>query len=298
MSLRYIKHIDIDKQRWDKTIADSNNPRIYAESWYLDVTTNNCWDAVILNDYEAVMPLPYNRKLFGVHQIYRPFFTQQLGVFSTDSTIDISAFIQTIPKKFLRLQYPFHSKNDVEGATKRTNLVLPLSLPYSQLQANFSASLRKRIRRSNTLQLEETADISAVIQFYKDQLEHKVKLGDVGYRIAQKLFSEAYRHKSAKIYRLLDDGEVLAMGVFLVKYNRVINVFGASANSKTHPNTMSALLSKVMEKYAESNNTFDFEGSDLPGIKDYFLSFGSKEENYSTFHYNRLPVWLKWFRPD
>ncbi len=47
------------------------------------------WDALVWNDYEAVMPLTWNRK-YGIAYLYQPFLTAQLGVFGNDITPQIT----------------------------------------------------------------------------------------------------------------------------------------------------------------------------------------------------------------
>lgn len=37
------------------------------------------WDALVLNDYEAVMPLTWNKK-YGICYLYQPPFTACLGI--------------------------------------------------------------------------------------------------------------------------------------------------------------------------------------------------------------------------
>ncbi|MDA9093212.1 hypothetical protein N9J92_05085, partial [Polaribacter sp.] len=61
--IHIIERKDLDVDKYDACIADSVQSRIYAFSWYLDVVTDN-WDILILNDYEAVMPLPWKQKYF------------------------------------------------------------------------------------------------------------------------------------------------------------------------------------------------------------------------------------------
>ncbi len=39
------------------------------------------WDALVLDDYQAVMPLTWRSK-FGIRYLYQPAFTQQTGIFS------------------------------------------------------------------------------------------------------------------------------------------------------------------------------------------------------------------------
>lgn len=67
-----IKRKDLDIDKYDACIAASVQFRIYAFSWYLDAVSEN-WEVLILNDYEAVMPLPWKQKYF-LKYITQPFF--------------------------------------------------------------------------------------------------------------------------------------------------------------------------------------------------------------------------------
>ncbi|TAE87084.1 MAG: hypothetical protein EAY81_04625, partial [Bacteroidetes bacterium] len=97
--IKYLSHQEIDKIKWDDCIAQSNNELIYAYSWYLDIVAPG-WEALVLNDYEVVMPLPTTTKYLNV--IYQPFFAQQLGIFNTQNLkhFTVSDFIKAIPAKF------------------------------------------------------------------------------------------------------------------------------------------------------------------------------------------------------
>ena len=77
--IRYLTHNQIDKQRWDDCIEKSPDGIVYAWSWYLDVV-HPSWEALVEDDYEAVMPLTGNKK-FGVNYLFQPFFTQKFGTF-------------------------------------------------------------------------------------------------------------------------------------------------------------------------------------------------------------------------
>ena len=78
--IKFYKHKDIDLFKWDECIGSSINRRVQAFSWYLNVVTNNSWDALVLGDYDAVLPLPYRFK-YGLKYIYMPYFIQSLGCF-------------------------------------------------------------------------------------------------------------------------------------------------------------------------------------------------------------------------
>ncbi len=83
MKISYLRHENIDKKKWDNCIAHANNSLIYAYSYYLDAMSEN-WNALVMNDYEAVMPLTWAKK-FGFRYLRQPVFTQQLGIFGNIS---------------------------------------------------------------------------------------------------------------------------------------------------------------------------------------------------------------------
>ena len=80
MEIKYLKHNQIDKQKWDSAIENAENGLVYALSWYLDIVSPN-WDALVVGDYEQVMPVTHKRK-YGIKYLIQPPFCQQLGFFS------------------------------------------------------------------------------------------------------------------------------------------------------------------------------------------------------------------------
>ena len=91
--IRIIKRRDLDLQKYDSCIDESLQSRIFAFSWYLDIAVEQ-WEVAVLNDYEAVMPLPVRQK-FGISYVYPPFWILELGIFSKEP-IDESVFIEKI----------------------------------------------------------------------------------------------------------------------------------------------------------------------------------------------------------
>ena len=104
-SIKYLEQHEIDKSAWDKCIEQSPNGLIYGYSFYLDHMADH-WDGLVMNDYEAVFPLPW-RKKYGIHYLYQPFLTAQLGLFGKEINASLlNEFLQTIPKKIQTLGIP------------------------------------------------------------------------------------------------------------------------------------------------------------------------------------------------
>src|SRR5215210_9046404 len=95
-SVSYLPNANIDKAKWDKCIDAASNGLIYAYSFYLDSMAKH-WDGLVLNDYEMVMPLTWNKK-YGFYYLYQPFLCASLGVFGNDLNAGlIESFLHAIP---------------------------------------------------------------------------------------------------------------------------------------------------------------------------------------------------------
>ncbi|MFT4521604.1 MAG: hypothetical protein ACI8ZN_000541 [Bacteroidia bacterium] len=265
--------------------SEGNLP--YALSWYLDITSNGKWNALVLDDYQAICPLPFNRKLFGFQQIYQPPFTQQLGVFGNALTAEIvQKFLDAIPRQYKRVHFNinFHNANLLELAERRTNLVLNLNKSYEEIRANYHKSLRKRLNKTSNLIFEEADSPTELVEFYRSSLSARVHLPTSYFQRIENLITHALASKRGNIYRILDEaGDCLALSFFLNVNGRVINLFGASNESGRLEFAMHKMLDEVIQLHTESNATFDFEGSEIKGVKLFFESFGSVNEPYGSF---------------
>ena len=296
MNIKYLERKDIDTELWNSRIEEAENGRPYAYSWYLDAVTEGSWAALVSVDYKRVMPLPFNKKLFGMRQVYQPVLSQQLGVFGNDiSSGEVERFVGQIPGIYRYIHLTLNHKNQAQGKP-RTNLVLDLSNDVSTLQSQFSSSLRKNLRKCDMYRLEETGDVCQTVDLYQKELESKVGLGSKNYQLIQGVLRVAVDRKKAKIFTVYRDNEVAGSGAFLTSHNRVINVFGASKPNSQFPHAMAFLLSEVIKLHSSKSLIFDFEGSDIPGVRSFFQSFGPVQENYTEIEVNRLPFWLAWYR--
>jgi hypothetical protein len=118
--IRYCTHTEIDRQKWDECITRSTLNIPYAYTWYLDVV-NPGWCALVMDDYQAVMPLTWNRK-YMVSYLYQPYFTQQLGIFSDHPVSDalIRVFLLSVPGRYRFARINLNESNQMTP-TKHLN---------------------------------------------------------------------------------------------------------------------------------------------------------------------------------
>lgn len=304
MTIQYIRHAQIDKTKWDARIRDSDFPLPYAMSWYLDASTGMSWDALIGGDYQYVMPLPVTQKIPFFPQVYQPILTQQLGVFGEAVNRELlQLFLHHLPPVFGRTALPLHAQNPDLSETlphvrQRSNLVLDLSLSYPDIRQGYAHGLQQRLKKAkNNLKIQECDDVDAFVGFCSATLREKLPYNRKDRQQLRSLLLAIKHHKAGRMYRVVDPSDhTCAMGLFLVFGGRVINIMNAVTDPGRKQAALHFLFDNIIRKFQGQAAVFDFEGSEIPGVRAFFESFGSKNEPYTFFEKGILPGWLRVIR--
>ncbi len=296
--IRYLRHHEIDKYKWDDCIEKAPNGLIYALSWYLDIVLPG-WEGLVKGDYESVMPLCQRKKL-GIPYLFQPFFTQQLGVFGKN-TLLTDDFIEAIPRCFKHIHMCLNQFNQIaEHSRLRNNYVLNISQNYTMVQAGFSRNCNRNINKSFTQQLhvEQLTDVGYFIRFIQTQLKSEIdSISMKDYSTLEILLKEGMKKGLAEIIRVKDEnGNALALGSFLKWRDRIIFHVCASTSEGKSKQAMYLLVNYQIKSYSEKYRFFDFSGSDMEGVAYFNSSFGAQAYSYQTIWINRLPFWLRWVK--
>ncbi|MEI9808585.1 MAG: GNAT family N-acetyltransferase [Bacteroidota bacterium] len=300
--IRYLTHTAIDKLKWDNCIDNAANGLIYAYSFYLDHMAPN-WDALILNDYEAVMPLTWNKK-YGFHYLYQPFLTAQSGIFGRTITEEqVKKFIQAIPSKFKLIEISLNSSN-ISGLPSaftilRNNYVLDLNKPYDELYQSYRDNTKRNIKKAIQAGCikEQGFDAEKVIALALQQMRSYGKESEENVNRFRELYKFLHAKQMATTYGILSpQNELIASCVFFFSRNRAYYILVGN-----HPNGKSvgashALIDEFIKDHAGKNIILDFEGSDMQNLAFFYSSFGAKDEKYPALQINRLPFYLKWMK--
>lgn len=302
LHIQYLTQQQINKQKWDACIEAADNGLIYAFSFYLD-TMSKHWDALVLNDYEAVMPLTWNKK-YGIRYLYQPFLTAQSGVFGKKITGEqVDLFIQAIPGSFRFIDISLNSNNasgNLEGfSISRSNYVLDLSKPYETLFQNYRENIRRNIKKALQLGcvIQKGFDAEKVILLAVQQMKsHGNEEADNIERF-RKLYQYLHARQMATTYGVFSaQNELLASCVFFFSHNRAYYILvGNHPNGKT-TGASHALIDAFIKDHAGKNMLLDFEGSDIRNLAFFYSSFGAVHEIYPAIKINRLPFYLRWMK--
>jgi len=301
--IQYLPYQQIDKQKWDACIEHADNGLIYGYCSYLDAMSLH-WDALIWNDYEAVMPLTWNKK-YGIHYLYQPWFTACLGIFGRNISAGIvNNFLHAVPPKFkfwdIYLNYRNYFELEDYKLYQRMNYVLPLNDGYENLYNRFRDNIKRNIKKASQLKcvVKRAIDIDEVIALAQEQAKKFSSVTDKDYKRFKKLFHYLHGLQKAVTYGVYAPGnQLVASCALFFSHNRAYYILaGNHPNGKTI-GASHALINAFIKDHAGQNLLLDFEGSDIKSLAFFYSSFGAKEEKYAGLRLNRLPKILRLFAP-
>jgi hypothetical protein len=297
--IQYLKHNQIDKIKWDNCIEKSFNRLPYAFSWYLDIVSSN-WDALVYDDYLAVMPLTH-RKKYGILYLFQPVLSQQLGVFSTleKKLFNIDTFIEAIPERFKLIEISINSMNSVtEGfkniqTVKRNNFILSLKEEYEIIQQGYSKNHKKNIKKFIETVTNPEIKKTTYSEFYQFKLgfinkwnNRFSKNSKNDYQNILKKLEYSGKMESFLIY---DNQKILLAGICYIYINEMVTIQTFLTDSGRKSGVLYFIIDQFIKENATKNLNLDFMGSIIPGVAYWNQGFGSTESHYEFIKMIRLP---------
>ncbi|MCS3800164.1 GNAT family N-acetyltransferase [Niastella sp. OAS944] len=299
-NLQYLHRTQIDTQKWDRCIAHAANGLLYAHSFYLDHMADN-WDALVLGDYEAVMPLTWRRK-FGISYLYQPFVTASLGVFSAlpiDEAL-IKTFIDHIPGKFRLIDIDLNAGNNAlsgRHVTPRKNYELKLDASYPLLQEQYNRHARRKLKKANEarLTITEDVDVETIAELSFTMMKEKDAVPKADYDRFVRLYKGIRPQVEAcnTMAALNANGSIIASDINIVYNKRVYSLLAGNTSGSNENGGFYFVLDQLIKKYAGTGYVLDFEGSDIAGIAFLFECLGAQLTWYPHITINRLPPILR-----
>ena len=288
--IRFLDRKDIDVERWDRCVRQSAVADIYALSGYLDIMARQ-WSGLVQDDYEAVLPIPWNRK-FCIYYIYTPRFTSPLPLCGNPATaLPLPDFLAGIPTRFRLWDL------DIRGGTPdqsiaytkqfRNNHLLPLKAPYETLRSGYRSTYRNLLRQSRDrgYMARTCTDYEDII--YKARIKKKIRgMKADDYTRFEKLCHHLAASGMLESWETVNTtGERCAGAVFFITEAKIYYMLAWNNDEGRKSGASHLLMDAVIAAYAGSGLTLDFEGSDHPGIARFFEGFGAEPQPYLSIRH-------------
>lgn len=283
---------EIEQTKWDDCVLRHSNGLVYAQYDYLDCICDH-WSGLIIGDFEAVIALPWRTK-YGFKYYYTPPFIQQLGfIGDTNYLSDIEYLIRKI-RSFawygdLHFNFSNHLLASALKCKNKTNFVIDLSIGYTSIHQSYSNDVKQTILKQTSEELiyDQTDSFTVAIKYYQEQYADRMPhLSNEDFERLN-ILCKHFCNRNACIVRSIKDqsGNTLSNTLLLKDTRRIYHLLNTTFQEGRAKHSNHRLLDQVIQEFSGSQLLFDFEGSDLPGVKSFYKKFGCHIQPY--FHYRR-----------
>jgi hypothetical protein len=299
--IRHLVHNDIDKKKWDECIKNAGNSLIYAYSFYLDAIAGN-WDGIVVNNYEAVIPLVYRKKKF-ITYLYQPPFTQQLGVFyKKQLTSNQYNKIENILQAQYRFAEIFTNYGNAGSFAKQycstqNNFILSINKPYEEIYAGYLPGFTKSLRRIAKFNFKyvAAADINEAVLLYKKLYGSRVKhITGKDFTAFENLCFVLLQRQMLVIRKVFGEKDnLLALALLFKDNHRIYNIISCVTDEGKRLEANYFLYDSIIKEYCNKEMILDLEGSEIKGVADFYKKMNPVTQPYFFYRYNHLPALIK-----
>ena len=283
----------INSQLWDACIKLHQAP-IYLQFNYLNSMSTN-WVGLVLENYKGIIPICFKTK-FGIKYSYTPAFIQQLGW--VGEQLDFTILENTIYNfvQYGDIMLNHQHQFSLPKLQEKTNLIIPLNTAYENIFSNYSFDLKQNLKKATkeNVLYQSSSEIELAISLYKYMYAERLeKTTQQDFDHFLNLCLQLNKTHNCLVRKVVNsNNELLSIALLLKDENRIYNIANSTTllGRKTASNHF--LIDQILKEFANSNLIFDFEGSDLGGVKSFYQNFGALNQPYFHWHFNKL-----WFLP-
>jgi len=280
----------IEQVKWDDCVHNSSNGLIYSQYDYLDNICDH-WSGLVIGDYEAVMALPW-RKKYGCRYYYTPPFIQQLGMVGNTEAANDEVLTRTI-RRFawhgdLYLNFSNHRLASSLKAKNKTNFIINLKTGYDAIYGSFSPDLKQTLQKINPgFRYSKDDDFLPAIESYQQAYAARIPhVSEDDFSRFTVLCKQLFNRGDCIVRSVRDeDGRMMSNTLFLKDGKRMYHLFNTTTPGGRLYHSNHWLIDQVLQEFAGQDLLFDFEGSELEGVKTFYKKFGGHIQPY--FHYKR-----------
>lgn len=288
--IRRLKYNEIDFDKYSDCLENSEQRKYSATKIFLDITSDKQWELLVYGDYEAVMPVPFMKKL-GIKLVINPKLCQQLGVFSKTDNVEINdQFLQFFRKKYNIWYYAFNDGNKFsEPLQLRKNFLIEPE-KYETVRQKYSPKRKRKLRLD-----EEVSAHSKVIETKIKDAETFISANFIGAKDNKgkahflEIFTNLENSGHLKIVAFVYQAKII--NTIAVYFDEKTVALLGTFNDKDYVKLSGAstIIDYVIAQNIEQK-IFDFEGSEVPAIEEFFRGFRPELKMYPVIANSKKDV--------
>lgn len=276
---------------------------IFQQPWWLDATAPGRWDAVEIEEGGRVvarLPFVATKKL-GLRVLSQPSLTQALGPWIERIPESSSKRLAREKDLYSRLiaglpthdvfRQNFHSEvtNWLPfywsgfSQTTRYSYVLDGIQDQAQLLAGFSKTTRNLVKQAERiLEVTESDDVEDVLDLAEMTFARQGKSLPYSRDLLRRIDASAHRHAHRRALIARDAGGRAHAAAYIVGDQAKAYLLVTGADPELRKNGAGNLVHwRAIQAAGEFTDAFDFEGSMLEPIEEFYRKFGATQSPYS-----------------
>ena len=281
------EHIDIKK--WNTLVNSSPGASLFSHSAYLDSVAEN-WCVLVDDDYSNGMALPYTIRM-GVKGIYTPNFSRYLEWFHlTDKKKYPSDLMEQLQFAFKLASFSSAFMFDENFKSVHVYQINDGLKEYNKL----SNRMLKKFTNSSCF-ITESNQVNQIIDFIHTNLNQKVPdLSSTDFSRFNKLVASMNDLGVLKVIGVYDHSQSLLGGAFFIEQkSSLLYLKGACLQDAQNEGAMYALIDAGIKHAEKQNKIFDYGGSRIPGVRQFFMNIGGYDKKYYHYQWNNSSIPVK-----
>jgi hypothetical protein len=283
---------------------------VFLRDWWLDCACGENWDVLLsVKNGEVIAAMPLYLPVGNV--VSMPHYTQVMGVWFARESADtkyssILEHRQAVCKQFiekLRKYKSFLQNFDYDFTdwlpfywegfkqTTRYSYILDNLKSRDIILENMSQQIRRNLKKSEKAQItvRRGVPIEDFIKIQTLTFERQNKKNKQSSAVLSRLVETAQNREQGDIFGGYDsDGNLHAVAFVVWQKSSAYYIAGGGNPVFRSSGAHSLVLWEAIKHVSQYTDTFDFEGSMIPGVERFFREFGALQKPYFTISKGKL----------
>jgi len=294
-----------NKAKYRELCKTERDIAIFQQAWWLDATCGSDWDVALFEKGNKIFgALPYScDKIKGLFTgLAMPRLTQFLGPWikypegmkyerklSFDKEVMFSLIDQLPSADSFAQNFSYNITNWLpfywKGYDARPLYTYVID-DLSNLDELFNKTISKKLRRdinkaSSEVVVEETEDLKRLYALVSMTFERQKRSVPYTYQFLDTLDKAIQMNAGRKIFLAYDKDRNVHAGAYIIwDDNSAYYLIGGEDTSKRQSQAMSLLIWEAIKFSASVTKKFDFEGSNIEPIEQFFKKYGAMQKVY------------------
>lgn len=276
---------------------------LFEQPWWLDIVAPGAWEEAVCKDKNGDI----QARIAYVHntrRVYMPTLTQTMGIWMReDIKKDYAVQKEIIYRLFEEINR--HKKIKIRLAPEN-EYILPFRWMgysmepcftyrisnlgnYNKLYESFNKNVKRNIKSSrNEVDIHYKTDVDVLLALLDKTFEAQNRKNPTSKNMIRSIMEVCEKNGHGQYIDARDEeGNIRSCGYFVYDEKVWYYLFGAS-DPRFKSSAQSLVMWEAIQMAAEKSKVFDFEGSMVEGIENFFRQFGGRCIPYYEVRKNSL----------